>query len=210
MAAAARARALRAEGRDIISLTLGEPDFPTPPHAIEAAHEAALRGFLAGEQRHSVTPRSPANPVLDTLTSERRRLAAELDEQNGLRTSLHAQLATLDQRIVAAGHAAAAVKTQAVVVVPVLVADRARLIILPDPRLVSVPSILLVGLVGALLLQWAMLRGREVIATAAEAEVVLGLPVLRCLDVDGHVVSRDSGSGLPLFPSGMYFFRGRR
>ena len=44
MAAAARARALRAEGRDIISLTLGEPDFPTPHHAIEAAHEAALRG----------------------------------------------------------------------------------------------------------------------------------------------------------------------
>ncbi len=44
MAAAARARALRAEGRDIVSLTLGEPDFPTPLHAIEAAHEAALRG----------------------------------------------------------------------------------------------------------------------------------------------------------------------
>ena len=44
MAAAARARALRAEGRDIISLTLGEPDFATPPHAIQAAHEAALRG----------------------------------------------------------------------------------------------------------------------------------------------------------------------
>jgi aspartate aminotransferase len=44
MQAAARARALRAEGRDIISLTLGEPDFATPLHAIEAAHEAALRG----------------------------------------------------------------------------------------------------------------------------------------------------------------------
>ena len=40
----ARARALAAEGRDIISLTLGEPDFPSPPHAIEAAHRAALRG----------------------------------------------------------------------------------------------------------------------------------------------------------------------
>ena len=42
--ASARARALAAEGRDIISLTLGEPDFPSPPHAIEAAHRAALRG----------------------------------------------------------------------------------------------------------------------------------------------------------------------
>ena len=41
---AARARALRAEGKDVISLSLGEPDFPTPLHVIEAAHAAALRG----------------------------------------------------------------------------------------------------------------------------------------------------------------------
>ena len=39
-----RARALRAEGADVVQLTLGEPDFDTPPHAIIAAHEAALRG----------------------------------------------------------------------------------------------------------------------------------------------------------------------
>lgn len=44
MAATARARALRAQGRDIISLALGEPEFPSPSHAIEAAHAAALRG----------------------------------------------------------------------------------------------------------------------------------------------------------------------
>ncbi len=44
MAATARARALRAQGRDVIALTLGEPDFATPPHVIAAAHEAALRG----------------------------------------------------------------------------------------------------------------------------------------------------------------------
>ena len=43
-AMAARARALRAAGHDVISLSLGEPDFPTPPHVIEAAHAAALRG----------------------------------------------------------------------------------------------------------------------------------------------------------------------
>ena len=39
-----RARALAAEGHDVIALTVGEPDFATPPHAIEAAHAAALRG----------------------------------------------------------------------------------------------------------------------------------------------------------------------
>ena len=31
-----KARALRAEGKDVISLTVGEPNFDTPPHAIEA------------------------------------------------------------------------------------------------------------------------------------------------------------------------------
>lgn len=39
-----RARALRAAGHRVISLAIGEPDFDTPPHAIEAAHRAALAG----------------------------------------------------------------------------------------------------------------------------------------------------------------------
>jgi aspartate aminotransferase len=38
-----RASALREEGRDVISLSVGEPDFATPPHVIEAA-KAALDG----------------------------------------------------------------------------------------------------------------------------------------------------------------------
>ena len=39
-----RARELRAQGVDVIPLTIGEPNFDSPPHAIEAAHEAALEG----------------------------------------------------------------------------------------------------------------------------------------------------------------------
>ncbi|NPD68799.1 pyridoxal phosphate-dependent aminotransferase [Lichenicola cladoniae] len=39
-----RARALRAAGHDVISLALGEPDFATPTHVIDAAHAAALDG----------------------------------------------------------------------------------------------------------------------------------------------------------------------
>ena len=39
-----KARELRAQGIDVIQLTIGEPDFDSPPHAIEAAHQAALRG----------------------------------------------------------------------------------------------------------------------------------------------------------------------
>lgn len=38
------AAALRASGEDVIDLGLGEPDFETPAHIIEAAHQAALAG----------------------------------------------------------------------------------------------------------------------------------------------------------------------
>lgn len=40
----ARARDLRAQGIAVISLSNGEPDSPTPRHAIEAAYKAALMG----------------------------------------------------------------------------------------------------------------------------------------------------------------------
>jgi aspartate aminotransferase len=39
-----KARELAAQGVKVISLTAGEPDFATPAHAIEAAHQAALSG----------------------------------------------------------------------------------------------------------------------------------------------------------------------
>ena len=42
--AAARARALEASGRDVIHLHLGEPDFDTPPHIVEAAARALADG----------------------------------------------------------------------------------------------------------------------------------------------------------------------
>jgi aspartate aminotransferase len=45
------AAALKATGRDVISLGTGEPDFATPAHVIEAAHAAAL----AGETKYTST-----------------------------------------------------------------------------------------------------------------------------------------------------------
>src|SRR5690606_34767204 len=53
--ASARARELRAEGRDILALTAGEPDFPTPDHVIEAAYAAMRRG----ETRYTNTEGTP-------------------------------------------------------------------------------------------------------------------------------------------------------
>jgi aspartate aminotransferase len=40
-----RARALEAQGRDIIHLELGEPDFDTPKHIVEAAKQALDQGW---------------------------------------------------------------------------------------------------------------------------------------------------------------------
>jgi aspartate aminotransferase len=39
-----KARELRAAGKPVVTLTTGEPNFDSPPHAIEAAHQAALKG----------------------------------------------------------------------------------------------------------------------------------------------------------------------
>lgn len=39
-----KAKAMAQAGEDVIDLGLGEPDFDTPAHIIEAAHQAALRG----------------------------------------------------------------------------------------------------------------------------------------------------------------------
>ncbi len=44
LAAGARAKALKAQGRDILELTLGEPDFVTPKHIQQAAIEAIETG----------------------------------------------------------------------------------------------------------------------------------------------------------------------
>jgi aspartate aminotransferase len=47
-----RAIELRAAGRDIISLSVGEPDFATPPHVLAAAHAA----LDAGDTKYTPVP----------------------------------------------------------------------------------------------------------------------------------------------------------
>src|SRR5215468_12634940 len=50
-----RARALEAQGRDVIHLEIGEPDFPTPPHIIEAGKRALDEGWT----KYGPTPGLP-------------------------------------------------------------------------------------------------------------------------------------------------------
>lgn len=68
---ARRSRELRAEGRDIIDLSLGEPDHDPPAFAMEAAHEA-LRGPW-----HKYPP---VNGYLDV----RQAISAKFERDNGL------------------------------------------------------------------------------------------------------------------------------
>jgi aspartate aminotransferase len=53
--ATGRVKALRAQGRNIIGLTAGEPDFDTPAHIIEAAYAA----MKAGKTRYTVVDGTP-------------------------------------------------------------------------------------------------------------------------------------------------------
>ena len=69
--AAQRARELRAAGRDIVALSTGEPDFPTPAHIIDAAAAAARRG----ETKYTA--------IAGTLEL-RTALAAKLKRENGV------------------------------------------------------------------------------------------------------------------------------
>ncbi len=45
LAVSAKAQELKAQGKDILSLSVGEPDFPTPSHIRKAAKEAIDAGF---------------------------------------------------------------------------------------------------------------------------------------------------------------------
>ncbi|QND63229.1 pyridoxal phosphate-dependent aminotransferase [Mesorhizobium loti] len=71
MAASQAAKALRAKGVDVIDLGLGEPDFPTPAHIIEAAHAAAK----AGQTLYTAAAGSP---------EVREAVAGKFRRENGL------------------------------------------------------------------------------------------------------------------------------
>lgn len=65
------AKEAMARGEDVIDLGLGEPDFDTPAHIVEAAHQAALRG----ETRYP-----PTNGTLEL----RQAVVDKLARENGL------------------------------------------------------------------------------------------------------------------------------
>ena len=70
----AQAQALEATGREIVHLEIGEPDFPTPPHIVEAAVQALREG------RTHYVPAPGIPPLRDAV-------AAFLERRGRLRTT---------------------------------------------------------------------------------------------------------------------------
>ena len=60
----ARAEALSREGRDIINLGIGQPDFKTPPHVVEAAIRALRNGH------HGYTPSPGVLPLREAVARD--------------------------------------------------------------------------------------------------------------------------------------------
>ena len=70
----ARAEALKADGRDIINLGIGQPDFRTPEHVVEAAIKALRDGH------HGYTPAPGIEPLREAVACDvARRHAVEID-----------------------------------------------------------------------------------------------------------------------------------
>ena len=63
----ARAGALQAEGRDIINLGIGQPDFKTPDHVVEAAIKALRDG------EHGYTPAQGILPLREAVSEDLQR-----------------------------------------------------------------------------------------------------------------------------------------
>ncbi|MCL6645927.1 MAG: pyridoxal phosphate-dependent aminotransferase [Dehalococcoidia bacterium] len=60
----ARATELASQGRDIINLGIGQPDFPTPPHIVEAAVKALRDGH------HGYTPAVGIKPLREAVAAD--------------------------------------------------------------------------------------------------------------------------------------------
>ena len=70
----ARAKALEDQGRSIINLGIGQPDFRTPDHIVEAAAKALKDGH------HGYTPANGIKPLREAVAADiRRRLGVEVD-----------------------------------------------------------------------------------------------------------------------------------
>ncbi len=73
----ARATELQRQGRDVVNLGIGQPDFPTPPHIVEAAVKALRDG------QHGYTPATGILPLREAVSADlHRRLGVAVSPEH--------------------------------------------------------------------------------------------------------------------------------
>ena len=119
MAAKTRVDQLRAEGRDIVDFTVGEPDLPTPAHIVQAGIDA----LNSGDIRYTAS--AGAKPLLEAVR-------AKFQRENGLEYGL-------DQLIVGVG------AKQLIFTALAATVQAGDEVIIPAPYWVSYPDMVLVN-----------------------------------------------------------------
>lgn len=119
MAAKTRVDQLRAEGRDIVDFTVGEPDLPTPAHIVQAGIDA----LNSGDIRYTAS--AGAKPLLEAVR-------AKFQRENGLDYGL-------DQLIVGVG------AKQLIFTALAATVQAGDEVIIPAPYWVSYPDMVLVN-----------------------------------------------------------------
>ena len=96
LAVDAKAKALKAAGEDVIGFGAGEPDFPTPPHIVEAAIEACK-----DPKNHKYTPAGGLPELKEAIAAKTARdsgltvAASQVLVTNGGKHALYDAFATL-------------------------------------------------------------------------------------------------------------------
>ena len=119
LAVDARAKELKAQGKDIINLGAGEPDFDTPEHI----KEAAIRAIRAGFTKYT---------AVDGTPSLKQAIVAKFERENGLRF-------TPDQVLVSVGG------KQSFFNLAQALLDSGDEVVIPAPYWVSYPDMVLLA-----------------------------------------------------------------
>ncbi len=145
MGVAAKARALKAAGRDVIGLAAGEPDFDTPQNIKEAAY----RAIAAGETKYTDVSGSPAL---------RRAVAAKFRRENDIPC-------TPEEVIISSGG------KQVIYNAMMATLDPGDEVIIPSPCWVSYPDIVSVSEGTPVLVPCGQNTGFKLSAEALEAAI---------------------------------------
>jgi aspartate aminotransferase len=94
LAAGAKARQLKAEGKQVFDFSVGEPDFPTPDHICQAAFQAMKEGHT------HYTPAAGIPELRAAIAKTYRQAGLEVSPEqiivsNGAKHSLHNAIATM-------------------------------------------------------------------------------------------------------------------